>query len=153
MYRPGKQGKKPDVLTQQSQDILKGVEDVRQQYQFQTLLQGDQLDDEIKNIILYATGASTDKEGNMDVKNKNIVNAEDYLNDLTESSQNNLSKDVNHDNNTKNVNLTSPGTGTQDLKSLDVEDASCSEEQITRAYKKRLCSTCKAGASNNDGKS
>ena len=44
MYRPGKQGKKPDVLTQQSQDIPKEVEDARQQYQFQMLFQGNQLD-------------------------------------------------------------------------------------------------------------
>ena len=70
------------------------------------------------------------------MKNKNIVNAEDYLDDLIKDSQNNFSENVNYDNNTKNVNLTFPGTGTQDLEFLDVEDASCSEERITRAYKR-----------------
>ena len=38
-YRPGKQGKKPNVLTCQSQDLPKSIKDSRQQYQFQTLLQ------------------------------------------------------------------------------------------------------------------
>ena len=37
-YRLGKQGEKPDVLTCQSQDLSKGIEDLRQQYQFQMLL-------------------------------------------------------------------------------------------------------------------
>ena len=37
-YRPGKQGEKPDVLTRRSQDFPKSIEDLRQQYQFQTLL-------------------------------------------------------------------------------------------------------------------
>ena len=41
IYRSKKQGKKLDVLTQQSQDILKGVEDAKQQYQFQMLFQSD----------------------------------------------------------------------------------------------------------------
>ena len=62
------------------------------------------------------------------------MNAEEYLDDLTRGNQNNLNKDVNHDNNIKNVNLTSSGTGTKDLEFLDVEDAGCSGEQIARAY-------------------
>ena len=51
MYRPGKQGEKPDVLTRRSQDIPKGVEDSRQQHQFQTLIQSHQLDDDIKKAL------------------------------------------------------------------------------------------------------
>ena len=39
IYRPGKQKEKPDMLTQKSQDIPREVEDLRQQHQFQTLLQ------------------------------------------------------------------------------------------------------------------
>ena len=35
-YRPGKQGEKPDTLTRRSQDLPKGLEDSRQQHQFQT---------------------------------------------------------------------------------------------------------------------
>ena len=66
----------------------------------------------IKSKILYATGTNTNKESNINVKNKNVMNAEDYLDNLTGNSQNNLSKDVNHDNNTKNINLTFLGTGT-----------------------------------------
>ena len=30
MYRPGKQSEKPNVLTRQSQDILKGIKDAKQ---------------------------------------------------------------------------------------------------------------------------
>ena len=71
------------------------------------LLQGDQLDDKVKDIMLYATDASTDRKSNINVENKDIINAEDYLNDLTKDIQDNLSKDINHDNNIKNVNLTS----------------------------------------------
>jgi RNase H-like domain found in reverse transcriptase len=51
MYRPGKQGQKPDYLTRRSQDLLQGVEDGRTQEQFQTLLQGDQLDEDIKRAL------------------------------------------------------------------------------------------------------
>ena len=133
MYRSGKQGKKSEVLTQQSQDIPKGVEDTRQQHQFQMLFQGDQLDNKVKDVMLYATGTSIDREGNINVKNKNIVNVEEYLDDLTGGSQNNFSKDVDH---TENDDLISLGTGTQNLESLDVEDAGCSEEQIVNAYKR-----------------
>ena len=38
-YKPEKQGEKPDILTRQSQDLSKDIEDLRQQHQFQTLLQ------------------------------------------------------------------------------------------------------------------
>ena len=100
------------------------------------LLQSDQLDNEVKNIMLYATGASTDSKGNINVKNKDIVNAEDYLDNLIEGNQNNLSKDVDHDNNTENINLTSLSTGTQDFELLDIVDTDCSEEQIACTYEK-----------------
>ena len=98
--------------------------------------QGDQLDDEIKNIMLYTIGISTDKKSDINMENKDIVNTANYLDDLTGSSQNNLCKHVDHDNNTKNVNLISSSTETQDFKSLDVADISCSEKQIARAYEK-----------------
>ena len=70
------------------------------------------------------------------MENKNIVNVEDYLNDLTGSSQNNLSEDIDHNNNTKNINLTCLGTGIQDLESLNIKDAGCLEKQIACIYKK-----------------
>ena len=70
------------------------------------------------------------------MENKDIVNTKDNLDDLTKGSQNNLSKDIDYDNNTENSNLTSTGTGTQDLESLNAADVSCLEKQIARAYKK-----------------
>ena len=136
MYKPGKQGKKLNVLTQQSQDILKEVKDTKQQYQFQILFQSNQLNDKVKKIMLYATSASIDNEGNINVENKSIVNAKDYLDDLIGNSQNNLSKDIDHNNKIKNVNLTFLDTETQDFKSLDVMDADFSEKQIACMYKK-----------------
>ena len=48
IYRPGKQGEKPDVLTQNFQNIFKKVKNLRQQHQFQTLLQDNQLDKDVK---------------------------------------------------------------------------------------------------------
>ena len=62
IYRPGKQGEKPDVLTCQSQDLPKGVEDSRQQYQFQTLLQNHQLDENIKKVLAVAFYINTADE-------------------------------------------------------------------------------------------
>ena len=86
--------------------------------------------------MLYATGTSTDRKDNINVQNKDIVNTRDYLDDMTGSNQNNFNKNVNHDNNTENINLTSLGTGTQDLESLNVKNTSCLEKQIARTYKK-----------------
>ena len=100
------------------------------------LFQGNQFDDEVKDIMLYVTSASTDKKDNINIKNKDVVNTEDYLDDLTGGSQNNFSKVVDHDNNTQNINLTSLGIGTQEFKSLDIENTDCSEEQIACAYKR-----------------
>ena len=78
--------------------------------------------------MLYVTSTSMDKEGNINIKNKDIVSAKNYLNNLIKNSQNNLSEDVDHNNNIENINLTFLGTETQDLKSLDVADTSCLEE-------------------------
>ena len=50
-YRPGKQGEKFNVLTRQSQDLPKSIEDSQQQHQFQTLLQDHQLDKDIKKAL------------------------------------------------------------------------------------------------------
>ena len=90
MYRPGKQEKKPDVLTQRSQNILKKVEDSQQQYQFQLLLQDNQLNkDIIKALTVIFCAGNTKKKVNID---KNIINAEDYLNNNT-TKDNNLATD------------------------------------------------------------
>ena len=48
MYKPGKQGGKPNVLMQISQDIPKKVKNLRQQHQFQTLLHNNQSDKNVK---------------------------------------------------------------------------------------------------------
>lgn len=40
-FRPGKQGAKPDALTRRSQDLPKGAEDERTEYQKQTMLRPD----------------------------------------------------------------------------------------------------------------
>jgi transposase InsO family protein len=51
MYRPGKQGEKPDILTRRSQDLPKGFSDDRQRHQFQTLLQAEHLDEDVKKAL------------------------------------------------------------------------------------------------------
>ena len=73
---------------------------------------------------------------NINNKNKNIVNAENYLNDLTKDSQNYLSKDVDYDNNIKNINLIFLSIGIQNSKSLNIIEDSCSEKQIAHIYEK-----------------
>ena len=90
MYRPGKQEEKPDVLTQRSQDILKKVKDLRQQHQFQILLQDNQLDEDIKKAlaIMFCAGNAREKV-NID---KDIINAENYLDDNI-AEDNNLATD------------------------------------------------------------
>ena len=59
MYRPGRQGEKPDTLTRRSQDLPKGFYDSRQQHQFQTLLQEHQLDDDVKKALSVIFCANT----------------------------------------------------------------------------------------------
>jgi len=51
MYRPGKQGEKPDILTRRSQDFPKGFNDERRHQQVQTLLQDHQLDEDLKMAL------------------------------------------------------------------------------------------------------
>ena len=51
MYRPGKQGQKPDYLTRRSQDLPNGFDDDRAKEQFQTLLQDHRLDDNVKKAL------------------------------------------------------------------------------------------------------
>ena len=64
MYRPGKQGGKPDALTRRTQDLPAGAEDARNEYQHQVLLKEDQLDDSIRqNVSLCVmTRAGSRKE-------------------------------------------------------------------------------------------
>ena len=69
------------------------------------------------------------------IKNKNIINIEDYLDDLAESSQNNFSKDIDHNNDIENINLIFPGIGIQNFEFLNIMDAGCSKKQIALAYK------------------
>ena len=62
MYRSGKQGEKPDVLTHRSQNLLKGIDDSRQQHQFQTLLQSHQLNKDVKKALVVAFCINTANE-------------------------------------------------------------------------------------------
>ena len=55
MYKPGKQGEKLDILMQKSQNISKKIENLRQQHQFQTLLQNNQLDKDMKKTLAVIT--------------------------------------------------------------------------------------------------
>ena len=60
-FRPGKQGAKSDVLIRRSQDLPKGTEDERIEYQKQTMLRLDQLDKEIaQSLKLNVTNFSTE---------------------------------------------------------------------------------------------
>ena len=58
-YRPGKEGEKPDVLTKRSQDLPQGVDDSRQQQQFQKLFTENQVDSEVKKALEIAFSANT----------------------------------------------------------------------------------------------
>ena len=86
--------------------------------------------------MLCVTGTSINKKSNINIRNNNIVNAENYLDNLTRNNQNNLSKNINHDNNIENINLTSLNARTQNSESLDIIDASYLEKQIAYVYKK-----------------
>ena len=79
MYRPGKQGEKPDTLTRRSQDLPKGFEDIREQHQFQPLLQEHQLDDDIRKalkVVFYANTAGDDDHDN-DQDDRSEITEED----------------------------------------------------------------------------
>lgn len=54
-YRPGKQGTKPDALTRRSDDLPTGVEDERQQHQWQVLLKPHQVDPALRVAMLHGT--------------------------------------------------------------------------------------------------
>ena len=75
---------------QRSQDISKAVEDLQQQYQFQTLLQDNKLDKNMKKALAIMFCASNTREKvNID---ENIIDAEDYL-DENKAEDNNLITD------------------------------------------------------------
>ena len=78
--------------------------------------------------MLYATCASMNKKSDINVENEDIINIDNDLNDLTESSQNNFNKDINYDNNIENINLTSLDTEIQDSKFLDITNTSRSKK-------------------------
>ena len=83
-YRPGKEGEKPDTLTRLAQDRPKGVDNSRQQHQFQTLLKTDQLDDNVRKALAVIFCANkVDQVDEVDeadeVENKNIVDVKDYM--------------------------------------------------------------------------
>ena len=78
MYRPGKQGEKPDTLTRRSQDLPKGFEDIREQHQFQTLLQEHQLDDDIRKALAVVFCANTiDDDNDNDQDDRSVATEED----------------------------------------------------------------------------
>ena len=95
-YRPGKEGEKPDMLTRLAQDKPKGVDDFRQQHQFQTLLKPEHLDDNLRKAFAVIFCANTtandvvdkladevDEVDEVDVnsevdENENIVDVRDY---------------------------------------------------------------------------
>ena len=86
-YKPGKQGEKPNVLTRWSQDLSKSIEDLRQQHQFQTLLQSHQLGDDVKkalavafcvNITNEAIDNVIDKTVNGNEENKEIIDVKEF---------------------------------------------------------------------------
>ena len=74
MYKPGKQKEKLNMLTKISQDIFKKIKNLRQQYQFQILLQNNQLDKDVKKILAVMFCASNANVG------KDIVYVNNYLN-------------------------------------------------------------------------
>ena len=85
IYRPGKQGEKPDTLTRRSQDLPKGFEDIREQNKFQTLLQEHQLDDDIRKALTVVFCANT--AGDDDHDNEQDDRSEITEEDATESEE------------------------------------------------------------------
>ena len=80
-YRPGREGEKPDTLTRLSQDKPKGVDDLRSQQQFQTLLKTNQLNENVKKALAVVFRANeVDEVDEVDeVENKDIVDVRDYI--------------------------------------------------------------------------
>ena len=94
-YRSGKQGEKPNVLTCQSQNLPKSIIDLKQQYQFQTLIQDHQLDKDVKKalaIIFYVNTANkainnaVDKIVDANKENKEIINVKEFSNKFSDYS-------------------------------------------------------------------
>ena len=93
-YRPGKEGEKPDTLTRLAQDKPKGIDDSRQQHQFQTVLKASQFDKDIKKALAVVFRANeVDEVDEVDevyeeidevdevdeVENEDIVDVKDYM--------------------------------------------------------------------------
>ena len=89
-YRLGKHGEKPDVLTRQSQDLPKGIEDLQQQHQFQILLQNHQLDKDVKKVLAVTFCVNTTiKEGvnetvNANEENEEIIDVEKFSDEFSD---------------------------------------------------------------------
>ena len=73
MYRPGKQGEKPDALTRRAQDLPKGLDDPRKQHQYQTLLQNENIDEDIRkalSVLFYDNEVNDQFETDSDADSK-----------------------------------------------------------------------------------
>ena len=88
MYRPGKQGEKPDILTRRSQDLPSGISDHRQQHQFQTLLQNEHLDEDLKKAFYAIFGADSMQESNMESALPSTAPPDDAAEELEEDQRN-----------------------------------------------------------------
>ena len=78
------------MLTQRSQDIFKKVKDLWQQHQFQTLLQDNQTDEDIKKFLAVIFNAGNIREEiNID---ENLFDTENYL-DNNITGDNNMTTD------------------------------------------------------------
>ena len=98
-YKPGKKSGKPDILTKKPHNIPQGVDDTCQQYQLQTLLTQDQLDNKVKKaqgtklctntIGIEENNAIVDEADEVNKNNENIVNVQNYTdaNNLATHSQ------------------------------------------------------------------
>lgn len=107
-YRPGKQGENSDVLTRWSQNFPNDIKNLRQQHQFQTLLQDHQLDKDVKKALAVTFFVNTANETiNKAIDNKvdkivdgneDIINVEKHLDKFSGNEDNstlipNISKD------------------------------------------------------------
>ena len=104
-YKPGKQGEKPDILIYWSQDLPKGIEDLRQQHQFQTLLQDHQLDKDVKKALTVtfcvniAINKSVDDEGvdaivDANEENKEIIDVKEFFDEFSDHFFSNLLQQI-----------------------------------------------------------
>lgn len=65
MYRPGRDGQKPDILTRRSQDVPLDSDDDRTRHQLQTLIQDYRIDEDIRKA-LCAIWSANDTPGEED---------------------------------------------------------------------------------------